>query len=65
MSDRTEQLESALRGFIQLLDDQVLVRNTDDDHDIIKFMKQGARLVSHLAATNELLKDSKKKCVDE
>lgn len=45
-----ENMKNALLGYRKLLDENILVRNIDDDADIMKFMQQGARLVTHLAA---------------
>ena len=40
---------------MSLIDDQLLVRNIDDDHDIMKFTKQAMRLTATLVAANEAL----------
>lgn len=58
--DIAEKLATALEGFNTLLDSCVLVRNTDDDADIMKFMKQGARITGHLSAVQSALAEYEK-----
>lgn len=53
--ERAKDLANALEGLMKLIDDGVLVRNTDDDHDIMKFMEQGVRLTTHLQACQTAL----------
>ena len=48
-------LADALRGVLALIDDQVLVRNIEDDHDTVKFLAQGLRITNALVAANDAL----------
>lgn len=39
-----KELSEALREILKLMDDRLLVRNTDQDHDVRAFMNQGIRI---------------------
>ena len=52
-------LADALRGLIKLLDDGDLVRNTDGDADMMKFMRQGTRIMFALQAAQNALESEK------
>lgn len=45
----------AISGLINLLDNGDLVRNTDNDSDVMAFMKQGLRITKALAAARDVL----------
>lgn len=50
LCEEVQRKQSCIDGFFKLIDDNILVRNTDDDHDFKKYFKQGARLMGHLTA---------------
>lgn len=51
-------LADALRDVLKLIEDQILVRNTDNDADIRAFLQQGMRLTSALKAAQDALKSA-------
>lgn len=56
MTDTREQaLVAALREFLKLLDDKVLVRNISSDHDFIEFTKQAIRIGNAVGNATALL----------
>jgi hypothetical protein len=52
-------MREALQELMQLIDDQVLVRNISDDKDVMKFFKQGLRIARVLKMAQIALEESK------
>lgn len=50
LCEEVQRKQNCIDGFFKLLDDNILVRNTDDDHDFKKYFEQGARLMGRLTA---------------
>lgn len=48
-------LFNALEGFITLIEEGILVRNTADDNNLQKFLEQGARIANQLAAAKSAI----------
>ena len=51
-------LADALSAVLKLLDDGVLVRNTDNDHDVMAFMRQSMRITQILKAAQDALESA-------
>ena len=54
-NERTENLATALRDVLKLIDDGVLVRNTYGDADMMTFVRQGMRITNALKAAQDAL----------
>ena len=52
-------VDVTLAEVLSLIEDNILVRNIEDDDDIMKFLKQGTRLTNTLYKAKEYL-DSKR-----
>ena len=52
------EVDVVLAEVLSLIEDNILVRNIEDDDDIMKFLKQGTRLTNTLYKAKEYL-DSK------
>lgn len=63
--ERAEKLVKALDGIETLMLEGLLVRNTENDHDIQKMMNESSRVVSHLCAVKSALEEWRKEMVDE
>lgn len=63
MSDQEfeKRMANTIKGFIALIDDNILVRNTDDDHNMNTFLTNSARLVTHLKAADSVLEEFQKR----
>jgi hypothetical protein len=62
-SNNNSQLEplsytAAIKDIFSLIDENILVRNTADDGDIMKFMKQGIRITNTLANAKKLIDEA-------
>ncbi len=51
-------LVNALKEVIGLIDDQVLVRNTDKDEDIMAFVRQATRITSVLKNAQQTISNT-------
>lgn len=57
-------LADALRNVLKLIDDQILVRNTDRDHDMRAFLQQAGQITRVLKTAQDALKSANEKLTD-
>lgn len=55
MKTKPEIMRDALQGVLALIDDQVLVRNIENDHNMMTFLTQGMRITKTLKAAQDAL----------